>query len=119
MTQRERQASAGLSATVSAPHPAGGATAPSTPPRPGSSPESLVPRASLWEDVFRSASPAQQKELLSLAGKQGLLYAHQLPQGHNGTRPQNSADDPRGLQLLSHLLQGQTDELHPVRPEPV
>ncbi len=119
MTQRERQASAGLSATVSAPHPAGGTTAPPTPPRPGPSQESLAPRASLWEDVFRSASPAQQKELLSLAGQQGLLYAHQLPPTSNGSRPQGNADDPRGLQLLSHLLQGQTDELPPVRPEPL
>ncbi|MCI0457065.1 MAG: AAA domain-containing protein [Gemmataceae bacterium] len=118
MTQRERQASAGLSATVSTPHPAGGTTAPPL-PRPGPSQESLAPRASLWEDVFRSASPAQQKELLSLAGKQGLLYAHQLPPATNGSRPQSSPDDPRGLQLLARLLQGQTDELQPIRPEPL
>ncbi len=117
MTQRERHASGGLSATVSAPPP-GGATGHPAPARPGPSQEVNPPRASLWEDVFRSASPAQQKELLALAGRQGLIYAHQLPQISNGARSQ-PADDPRGLHLLSHLLQGQTADLEPVRPEPV
>src|SRR4051794_31974046 len=118
MTPGERQASGGLTATLSAPPPHGGTTAPPAPPRPGPAREHGPPHASLWEEVFRSASPTQQTELLSLAGRQGLLYAHQLPRGGNGTRPQ-TADDVRGLQVLSRLLQGQTAELEPVRAQPV
>ncbi len=118
MTQRDRQAPAGLSATV-APPAAGTVTAPPG-PRPGLSPGLYRPRASLWEDAFHGASPDQQHELLSLARTQGFLYAHQLPRhadrASNGTRPPG-ADDARGLQLLSQLLQGQGTDLAPVRPD--
>src|SRR5262245_27627436 len=120
MTQRERQASAGLSATVPAPHAPGGSVALAAPrhdPAPPA-PEPPAPRATLWEDAFHAASPAQQHELLSLARSQGLLYAHQLPAAGNGARP-HPADEARGLQLLSQLLQGQAGNLAPARPEPV
>src|SRR4051794_3654856 len=119
MTPGERQASGGLSATLSAPPPHGGPAAHPAPSRPGPSPDHGPPRASLWEDVFRSASPSQQTELLSLAGRQGLLYAHQLPRAGNGARPQTASDDLRGLQVLSRLLQGQLADLEPSRAEPV
>src|SRR4051794_16841647 len=32
-----------------------------------------------WEDLYRGLPPEQQQELLALAARQGLLYAHQLP----------------------------------------
>ncbi|HYT92039.1 MAG TPA: AAA domain-containing protein, partial [Gemmataceae bacterium] len=54
-----------------------------------------------------------------MASRQGLLYAHQLPRGGNGTRPPTAAEDARGLQLLSRLLQGQIADLEPVRADSV
>src|SRR5260370_643723 len=68
MSQRERQPSGG--AVEAAPRPAAGQP---VPPRP---PPTLKPGAKgapLWEDLFRAAPPAQQLELLSLAGRQGVL----------------------------------------------
>jgi hypothetical protein len=66
--------------------------------------------------VFRNASPAQQEELLALASRQGLVYAHQLPT-NNGAQPHAAPpDDPRCLNLFSRLLQGQTGDLQPIRP---
>src|SRR5205085_543002 len=63
----------------------------------------------------RSASPAQQVELLSLAGRQGLLYAHQLPALPNGSRHPPPADTPPAVAVLSPFLAGQTAALAPVR----
>jgi hypothetical protein len=68
-----------------------------------------------WEDLFRSASPEQQQELLALARRQGVLYAHQLPPMGNGPRP--PAEGWR--QLLTRLLAGQTEGLEPLRASPV
>src|SRR5262245_7398479 len=119
MTQRQRQASPGMSATATAPPTAGGATGLPAPPR--STPAALASLAasSLWEGVFRNASPAQQEELLALASRQGLVYAHQLP-SNNGAQPHaGPPEDPRCLNLLSRLLQGQTGDLQPVRPRRV
>src|SRR5260370_29241715 len=114
MTQRERQASPGLSAAAPAPHAPEGATGlPAPPPRPSPSAEASLPGTSLWEDVFRSASPAQQEELLCLAQRQGLLYAHQLPRNNGARPPVSPAEDPRSLNLLSRLLPGQTRDLQP------
>ncbi len=116
MTQRERQASSGLSATARAPV-AGGPAGPPAPSRPAAAPDAHP--STLWEDVFHNATPAQQQELLTLASRQGLLHAHQLPAPANGSRPHAPApNDPRALTLLSHLLQGQTSELKPVLPAP-
>ena len=96
MTSRERQASGGV--TLAAP------------------PASALPRAASaaadrplpqWEDLYRSATPEQQAELLALAARQGLVYAHQLP-----------AADPTApgqrRQLLSQLLVGKPHDLQPV-----
>src|SRR5947208_8085571 len=108
MSQRERQPSGG--AVEAAPRPAAGQP---VPPRPPPSQKPGAKAAPLWEDLFRAAPPAQQMELLSLAGRQGVLYAHQLPPPANG-----SAGDS-GRQLLAHFLSGQSCDLNPVRPEPV
>jgi hypothetical protein len=70
--------------------------------------------APLWEDLFRSASPVQQKELLTLARRQGLLYAHQLP-----ACPGNGVDTDRARHLLARTLGGHEHDLEPVRVEPV
>src|SRR5205823_11999233 len=102
MTPRERQASAG--ATL-APRPA------PAPPRPVGSTGAGERPVPPWEDLYRSIPPAQQDELLALAVRQGLLYAHQLP-----------APDPAVLnqrrQLLSQILGGKID-LAPVAVRPV
>src|SRR4051812_39713363 len=111
MTQRERHASPGLSATAPADPPA--PTCPTPVPELSRAGQDVAPppRASFWEDVFQSASPAQRQELLSLASRQGLLYAHQLPRlpngsGSGGPHRHAVADDLRGLNLVSRLLQG-------------
>lgn len=36
-------------------------------------------RLPAWEMIYRALTPSQRAELLKLAGRQGLLYAHQLP----------------------------------------
>ena len=68
MTHRERHAPESVSA-VAAPPTLVQAAGPGAPrPRHGSD------HALLWEKFYRSVSPDQQRELLSLAGRQGLLY---------------------------------------------
>jgi hypothetical protein len=115
MTQRERHASLGLSATVAAPVAAGSSV---TLPAPrGSAAESGAGREPSWEELYRSASPAQQQEWLALAGRQGLLYAHQLPAPSNGSR--TATDDSRNLRLLSQALAGQVEELPAITVEPI
>ena len=76
--------------------------------------EPVAPGLPPWEELFRSASPEQQQELLALARRQGLLYAHQLPPLSNGSHP--PAEGWR--QLLTRLLAGQTDSLEPLRVPP-
>src|SRR5947208_12116335 len=56
--------------------PAGGRHAPA---HPKGDAGSLRNRLPVWEDLYRAISPEQQRELLSLAERQGVLYAHQLP----------------------------------------
>jgi hypothetical protein len=76
--------------------------------------EAIAPSLPPWEDLFRGASPEQQQELLALARRQGVLYAHQLPPLTNGVHA--PADGWR--QLLTRLLAGQTDGLEPLRVPP-
>src|SRR5262249_976923 len=111
-----RQASGSVSAVAAAPGTlAEGAGPPA--PRPGT--DKVAPRPPLWEEFYRSVSPAQQVELLSLAERQGLLYAHQLPAAGNGNRGP-TPDLPAGpLNLLAQLLGPQPPGLEPVRPAPV
>src|SRR5205809_1497409 len=108
MTQRERQSSGG--AVEAAPRPA---AAQPLPPHPPPALKQGAKGAPLWEDLFRAAPPAQQLELLSLAGRQGVLYSHQLPPLSNG-----SVADP-ARQFLTHLLSGQPCDLQPVPAEPL
>jgi hypothetical protein len=58
-------------------------------------------------------SAEQQHELLALAGRQGVLYAYQLPVLANG-----SPVDP-SRQLLARILGGASAELQPLHAEPV
>jgi hypothetical protein len=37
-----------------------------------------------WQDLFASLPATEQRELLALAVRQGLLYSHQLPASRNG-----------------------------------
>src|SRR5579885_60177 len=108
MTQRERHASGGVSdvplkevqgSDHTGPVAAVACAAPGLPP---------------WEDLFRSASPEQQQELLALARRQGVLYAHQLPPLSNGSAPPAGGERP----ALTRLLAGQTDALEPLRVPP-
>jgi hypothetical protein len=77
-------------------------------------PGAAAPGLPPWEDLFRSASPEQQQELLALARRQGVLYAHQLPPMTNGAHP--PAEGWR--ELLTRLLAGQTEGLDPLRAPP-
>jgi hypothetical protein len=76
----------------------------------------VVPVLPPWEDLFRAASPEQQRELLALARRQGVVYAHQLPPLSNGGA---SAPAEGWRQQLSRLLAGQVDDLEPLRVPPV
>src|SRR2546422_11495711 len=107
MIQRERVAS-GEAKAVSG--PAGSRHAPAHPE--GSS-GTLSHRVPVWEDLYGAISPEQQRELLSLAERQGVLYAHQLPVKPNGaaleaTRP-----------LLAGMLNGDVAELLPLHAKPI
>ena len=102
MTSRERQASGGVT-LAARPVP--------TLPRAGSAAAASDPCFPLWEDLYRSASPNQQTELLALAARQGLLYAHQLP-------PLDPSALLQRRQFLPNLLAGKLD-LTPAAVDPV
>jgi hypothetical protein len=106
MTQRERHASGGLS---------GGSRQEAR--RPDRAEAATAPVASglpAWEELFQRASPDQQQQLLALARRQGVLYAHQLPPTSNGVH----APAERGRELLARLLAGQCDGLEPLHVPP-
>jgi hypothetical protein len=63
--------------------------------------------------LFGGASAAEQSALLSLAARQGVVYAHQLPTPTNGTRI------PLARPLLPQILAGHLDALEPLRAETV
>lgn len=107
MIPRERAA---IGEAEAVPGPAGARHAP-TNPRPDAGP--LRSRFPVWEDLYRAISSEQQRELLALAGRQGVLYAHQLPVPLNGT----TADPNR--QLLARILSGEVAELSSLHPEPI
>lgn len=118
MTQRERHASTGLSATVAAPiavSPSAAATL--TAPR-LTAPEGSAAKEASWEELYRGVPPDRQQELLSLADRQGLLYAHQLPAATNGSHPP-AQDQCQELRLLSQALAGQVDAFSAFTPAPV
>jgi len=102
MSQRERHASGTLSEP--APRPASGQPGPvrSLPP-----PDASSPTPPAWEEAYRSATPAQRRDLLALAQRQGVVYAHQLPATSNGTAPD------QGRRLLLQLATGNSEGLEP------
>jgi hypothetical protein len=111
MTQRERHGSGtGVTATAKP------ATAHSALLRPEALAAPGPNRNPSWEDLYQGAAPAQQREILSLAQQQGLLYAHQLAAVANGARP-STPDDRPARQWLSRLLSGNVNDLEPVRPQ--
>src|SRR5438128_2280255 len=83
------------------------------PSRPASAADNVQPLN--WEEFFRHISPAQQGELLSLAGRQGILYAHQLPPSSNGKA--SGLDLIHSWNRLNQLLAGNTRDLVSVREE--
>jgi hypothetical protein len=98
MTQRERQTPEGGAQSLPRPIADRSATANGPP--------------DWWEDVFPGIPAARQQELLALAGRQGLLYAHQLG-------PTLAAPAAPRRPALPALLGGQTADLDPLRPPPV
>ena len=89
MTQRERHT------------PAIGGPAPAM----ATSPNGAGP-ACAWEELFQAAAPGRRQQLIALAGREGVLYAHELPPPGNG-----AAARP----LLPALLNGQLHDLSPLR----
>ncbi len=94
MTQRQRKATAGTTATA--------AVAVVEPPRPAALPEPASPYP--WETYFRLLSPSQQEQLLALSRRQGILFAHQLP-GPNG-KSVSASDQTSRANLLNQILAG-------------
>ena len=64
----------------------------------------------VWEDLFQNAAPGRQQQLLDLAGREGVLYAHELPPATNGAVKRS---------VLPALLSGQTGDLPSFRPAAV
>src|SRR5919201_3280219 len=107
MSLREGQSSGVAEAAL---RPTGG---PPAPLRPGSAPGAGLLRTLAWEELYLTLPPAQQQELLTLAERQGILYAPQLP------APGNATPLEPERRLLAQLLRGQIDGLQPVCPGPV
>jgi hypothetical protein len=108
MTQRDRHVSGGVSDVPLKEVPGSDRTAP------GATADGAAPGPLPWEELFRSASPEQQQELLALARRQGVVYAHQLPPQNNGSH----APAGGGRTVLTRLLAGQTEGLQPLRVPP-
>lgn len=86
---------------------------------PNAGPNVLSPPASApplpWEDWFQRAAPHQHDEMLLLAGRQGLLYHHQLPAPANGEshHPPPHAENT----ALARLLAGDVSLLPSFSPD--
>jgi hypothetical protein len=68
----------------------------------------------LWEDWYRRAAPEQQRDLLALALRQGILYASQLPPPSSQARSAGDGTLAAPQVLLSALVNGQVS-LEPLR----
>src|SRR5438067_77102 len=91
MTQRERHASAGLSATAPAPLATGASAGPPAPPRPAPAPDARP--GSLWEDVLHSPAPAAVDRVLALvAGREAVCPLRCLGKGD---RPEDLSEAGR------------------------
>ncbi|MCS6852198.1 MAG: AAA family ATPase, partial [Gemmataceae bacterium] len=105
MMQRERHGSGGVPseavprspATVSASR--GPSQADSNAPRP-------------WDEFYQALPPNLRRELLTLAQRQGVIYAHQLP-------PLNGTGDDSVRTLLASILNGQVTDLPSPEAAPV
>src|SRR5262245_21082040 len=71
--------------------------------QPGQTGYDSAGRSLHWDELFLHATPAQRTELLSLARKQGLLYAHQLPIYANGKKAAPHLEDHGQLGQLANL----------------
>lgn len=101
MSHRERSASAAVSAATPRSVSASATAAlPSVPPL-------------AWEEIYRAASPARQRELLALARSQGVLYYGQIAAAANGAIGLEPA-----ARLLAILQSEHAEELEPVRAVP-
>src|SRR5438105_3556234 len=78
MTQRERVAPEAASEPVST-LPASALPVRLDPPARTAAGKTLT-----WDEIYASATPAQQSELLALAQRQGILYHHHLPPALRG-----------------------------------
>src|SRR5438309_923658 len=94
MIPRERAAAREAEAVAVS---AGGRQLPAHPKGDPGAPRNRVP---VWEDLYQAIPPEQQRELLSLAGRQGVLYAHQLPVTTNGTASSHPFLDVWGARSL-------------------
>src|SRR5690242_4179942 len=107
MIHQERAASGAADAVA---RPAGHRQQPAVPEGAGGTRTHQGP---LWEDLYRAISPEHQRELLSLAERQGILYAYQLPVISNGTTAEMSQKS------LARVLNGDVGELQPLFADPV
>jgi hypothetical protein len=117
MSHGEQQDWSGVTTAVAVPPPKSG---PSTVAalRTALSAESGNAAGAPWELLYRTASPAQQADLLALASQQGVLYSHQFPEAPS-PRPHGTADDTRQPGMAARILGGQYGGLEPVRPQAV
>ncbi len=69
------------------------------------------PSISDWDGVFQTLTPEERSVLLTLAGRQGLLHAHQIPISRNGT-----ASAPEDI---ARIMDGDLGDVEPVRPDEV
>src|SRR4051812_18547572 len=114
MTPRDRKASGGMSATATA---SAAAHLPAlTPVRNGAD---APLRVLGWEEWFQNASAAQRTDMLTLAARQGLLYAYQVPSPVNGVKNKVPTEDTPHLQTMTRLLAGNTEDLAPAAVQPL
>lgn len=115
MSQRDRKTADGQTAPRAsvAVLPTGGGISRS------SSAEANSSRAVQWDELFLHATPAQRSELLALAQRQGLIYAHQLPALANGKKPAPLLEDQGRLNLLANLQSHPPERWQSVVPEAV
>lgn len=114
MTQ-DRKTAAASTASGSTATMAATAVLPTGSARP-SLPHDLPVRSLQWDELFLHATPAQRSELLSLARKQGLLYAHQLPVYANGKKAASHLEDHGQLHLLANLAANPPDRWPAAEP---
>lgn len=109
MMARDRKAPGGTSATATA-------VVPATTPAPlRNGQEAPGPRKLPWQELFQGFSADQQADLLVLAARQGLIYAHQVPAQVNGIKSKPTQENLPQLQILSRLLAGACEGFTPVQ----